>query len=52
MTIAEQEEEMKMLEERIEKQREQLDNLRKLGKEMVGGTDGETDVVMGEAGEK
>ena len=52
MTIAEQEEEMKLLEEKITKQREQLDNLRKLGKKMVGGTGGETDVVMGEAGEK
>lgn len=52
MTIAEQEEEIKMWEEKIKKQREQLGYLRKLGEKMVGGAGGETDVVMGEAGEK
>ena len=52
MTIAEQEEEINMWEEKIKKQREQLDNLRKLGEKMVGSAPGEADVVMGEAGEK
>lgn len=52
LTIAEQEEEMKMWEDKIKKQKEQLDNLRKLGEKLVGGAGGETDVVMGEAGEK
>lgn len=52
MTIAEQEEEMKMLGEKIKKQREQLDYLRKLAKKMVDGSGGETEDVMGEAEEK
>ena len=52
MTIAEQEEEMKMLGEKIKKQREQLDYLRKLAKKMVDGPGGETEDVMGEAEEK
>ena len=51
MSIAEQEEEIRMWEEKIGKQREQLDNLRKLGEKMVTGV-GEIDVVMGGVGEK
>lgn len=49
--IPEQEEEIKMWEEKIRKQREQLENLRNLSEKMIGGGS-ETDVVMGEAGEK
>ena len=52
MTIAEQEEEINMWQEKIKKQREQLDNLRKLGEKMVDSAPGEADVIMGEAGEK
>lgn len=52
MTIAEQEEEINMWKEKIKKQREQLDNLKKLREKMVGSAPAEADVVMGEAGEK
>lgn len=51
MSIAEQEAEIRMWEEKIGKQREQLENLRKLGEKMVAGA-GELDVVMGGVLEK
>lgn len=51
MSIAEQEAEIRMWEEKIVKQREQLENLRKLGENMGAGA-GELHVVMGGVGEK